>query len=438
MISSKAQYKSKRQQKLEQRQSQSKPFTHSTQTPFRDAERNFKSRLPPPNFDNVIDFYNLDLSSDEIKSKIVKIELKVELGKDDDEEKENIFGDYNELKEEKEIIKGERRIAYVVKDLPGFIFIPNPFTPEAQKNIIKRCLKDFAKYPNKNNLDTHYVLPKEGLWNLHEKIINGELDKNDSRCVVPLKASVTGQNSLYEEEIDAKQEITQKECPQKSLVEKEYQEKEEREEKGEPLPSSGVPILSPSELIKKLRWITLGYQYHWATKTYHLDKRLPFPKDIELLTTSVVKSINGIKFYTNETNENNDKQYFVNDYDHKKWKPEAGVVNYYQLKDNIMAHVDKSEINMEAPLISFSFGHTCIFLIGGPTKDIAPIALYLRSGDISIMCGPCRTNFHGVPRILEGTLPKYLEPNYDDDPEWKIYGDFMSSSRINVNVRQVF
>ncbi|CAB4422914.1 unnamed protein product [Rhizophagus irregularis] len=380
MISSKAQYKSKRQQKLEQRQSQSKSFTHSTQTPFRDAERNFKSRLPPPNFDNVIDFYNLDLSSDEIKSKIVKIELKVELGKDDDEEKENIFGDYNELKEEKEIIKGERRIAYVVKDLPGFIFIPNPFTPKAQKNIIKRCLKDFAKYPNKNNLDTHYVLPKE--------------------------ASVTGQNSLYEEEIDAKQEKTQKECPQKSLVEKEYQEKEEREEKGEPLPSS--------------------------------DKRLPFPKDIELLTTSVVKSINGIKFYTNETNENNDKQYFVNDYDHKKWKPEAGVVNYYQLKDNIMAHVDKSEINMEAPLISFSFGHTCIFLIGGPTRDIAPIALYLRSGDISIMCGPCRTNFHGVPRILEGTLPKYLEPNYDDDPEWKIYGDFMSSSRINVNVRQVF
>lgn len=190
---------------------------------------------------------------------------------------------------------------------------------------------------------------------MHEKIINGELDKNDSRCVVPLKASVTGQNSLYEEEIDAKQEITQKECPQKSLVEKEYQEKEEREEKGEPLPSSGVPILSPSELIKKLRWITLGYQYHWATKTYHLDKRLPFPKDIELLTTSVVKSINGIKFYTNETNENNDKQYFVNDYDHKKWKPEAGVVNYYQLKDNIMAHVDKSEINMEAPLISFRY-----------------------------------------------------------------------------------
>jgi hypothetical protein len=118
MISS-TQYKSKRQQKLEQKQTLSKSFTHSTQTPFRDAERNFKSRLPPPNFDNVIDFYNLDRSSDEIKNKIVKIELNVELGKEEEEEKRNIFGDYNELKEEKDIIEGERRIAYIIKDLPG-------------------------------------------------------------------------------------------------------------------------------------------------------------------------------------------------------------------------------------------------------------------------------------------------------------------------------
>jgi alkylated DNA repair protein alkB family protein 1 len=178
---------------------------------------------------------------------------------------------------------------------------------------------------------------------LHEKIINGELNENDSQCDIPLKASVTEQDSLYEKEVDAKQE-----------------------EKAEPLPSSGVPILSPSQLIRKLRWITLGYQYHWPTKTYHFDKQFPFPKDIELLTTSVVKSIIGIKFCTNETNENNDKQYFVSNYDHKKWKPEAGVVNYYQLKDNIMAHVDKSEINMEAPLISFRYvkeTYVCLHLI---------------------------------------------------------------------------
>ncbi len=115
------QYKSKRQQKLAQKQSlsrQSKSFTYSTQTPFRDAERNFKSRSPPPDFSNVIDFYNLDQCNDEIKNKIIKIELKVELG--ENEEKDNSFGDYNELKEEeKDFIKGERKTAYLIKDLPG-------------------------------------------------------------------------------------------------------------------------------------------------------------------------------------------------------------------------------------------------------------------------------------------------------------------------------
>lgn len=119
MISPKT-HNSKRQQKLAQKQSQSKSFTYSTQTPFRDSERNFKSRLPPPNFDNVIDFYNLDQCNDEIKNKIVKIELKVELGKEGEEEekeeKEDIFG---ELKEGNDIIKGERKTAYLVKDLPG-------------------------------------------------------------------------------------------------------------------------------------------------------------------------------------------------------------------------------------------------------------------------------------------------------------------------------
>src|SRR5688500_12344648 len=115
------QYKSKRQQKLAQKQSQSrqsKSFTYSTQTQFRDVERNFKSRSPPPDFSNVIDFYNLDQCNDEIKNKIIKIELKVELG--ENEEKDNLFGDYSELKEEeKDFIKGERKTAYLIKDLPG-------------------------------------------------------------------------------------------------------------------------------------------------------------------------------------------------------------------------------------------------------------------------------------------------------------------------------
>ncbi|KAF0511022.1 Alkylated DNA repair protein alkB-like [Gigaspora margarita] len=402
--------KSRRQQKLEQKQLQSrlnKSSSFATKTPFRDAERNFKSRLPPPDFSSVIDFYNLENCIDEIKNKVIEVELAVDLG----EECENLFG---KCKDGEYI---ERKKAYLFKDLPGFIFIRNPFTPDAQKNVIKRCLKDFTKHPNISNLDTHYILPKQGLWELYEKVFNNILDENDKECFIPLKATSTNKNSdmRYTDDDDESPKSTKLTTINK--------------DKPDPSPSPTVSILPPSQLIRKLRWITLGYQYHWSTKSYHFDRRFQFPQDINDLTTAVVKAIDGLGYPDDS---------FVHKYDVKKWKPEAGVVNYYQLKDNLMAHVDRSEINMDAPLISFSFGHSCIFLIGGTTRETAPLALYLRSGDISIMCGPSRGCFHGVPRILEETLPTYLAPNNVEDPEWDIYGDFMSTTRINVNVRQVF
>ena len=43
----------------------------------------------------------------------------------------------------------------------------------------------------------------------------------------------------------------------------------------------------------------------------------------------------------------------------------------------------------------------------------------------------------GVPRILEGTLPFYLG-NDEDDPSWDVFADYMSQTRININIRQVF
>lgn len=41
----------------------------------------------------------------------------------------------------------------------------------------------------------------------------------------------------------------------------------------------------------------------------------------------------------------------------------------------------------------------------------------------------------GVPRILEDTLPPHLNL---EDRDWKPYREYMSTTRINVNVRQVF
>ena len=48
-------------------------------------------------------------------------------------------------------------------------------------------------------------------------------------------------------------------------------------------------------------------------------------------------------------------------------------------------HLDDGEPDQEHPIFSFSLGLSCIFLIGGETKDIKPLALRLDSGDLVIM-----------------------------------------------------
>lgn len=132
---------------------------------------------------------------------------------------------------------------------------------------------------------------------------------------------------------------------------------------------------------------------------------------------------------------------------------------------------------------SISFGQTAIFLIGGPTKDEKPVAIFLKSGDIAVMSKESRLSYHAVPKIMktdvgwlnaptENTetccasdetdnavetherLPKrrrltvstselcdsFSEDIWDfvvDPTQWQPYADYISDCRININVRQV-
>ena len=98
---------------------------------------------------------------------------------------------------------------------------------------------------------------------------------------------------------------------------------------------------------------------------------------------------------------------------------------------------------MEAPLVSLSFGHSCVFLVGGPSRETAPTPILLRSGDVLVLSGEARRVFHGVPRIIEGSLPSSLleldpELVHISTLEWSLCHDFLQSSRINMNARQLF
>lgn len=56
----------------------------------------------------------------------------------------------------------------------------------------------------------------------------------------------------------------------------------------------------------------------------------------------------------------------------------------------------------------FSFGCTALFLIGGRTKSVKPIAFYIRDGDIVIMSSECRLSYHAVPRIFTNTYSAHI------------------------------
>lgn len=123
------------------------------------------------------------------------------------------------------------------------------------------------------------------------------------------------------------------------------------------------------------------------------------------------------------------------------------------MNSTLSGHNDHSEHFLEAPLFSISFGQSAIFLIGGPTLDIKPTALFLHSGDIVVMSKESRLSYHGVPKILEAPRQFWNDDsNFDnncggldrptlsdcvDESTWKQFNNYLQSSRININIRQV-
>ncbi|XP_066463715.1 nucleic acid dioxygenase ALKBH1 isoform X2 [Eleutherodactylus coqui] len=179
-------------------------------------------------------------------------------------------------------------------------------------------------------------------------------------------------------------------------------------------------------LLEKLRWVTLGFHYNWDTKKYYKEHQSPFPVDLAELSHCVSLACGFPGF-----------------------KAEAGILNYYHMDSSLGIHVDESELDHSSPLLSFSFGQSSIFLLGGLSRDVSPTPMMMHSGDIMVMSGASRLLYHAVPRILRhpggGILPPCLSaPPSTDDPnqlcspsDWEVCELYMQFSRINMTVRQV-
>ncbi|OLY82782.1 Alpha-ketoglutarate-dependent dioxygenase alkB [Smittium mucronatum] len=454
---------SKRQQKIAMKQLSS---TKENNTSFRSAERNFKAKFTNPNMENVVDFSNLENNSIESNSKILLVELSENLYDLD----KNLFSNFTtekySSKEENDFQKplGGRQIAY---SLIGHPVLPNPFTETTQRRLIKNTLCEWARKPNKTSLDPFYAMrDNESLFERH--IIDLTNYSNPEHEPFYYKSlfqdtSEAKESFEYSENQNTKNlSATSSDLQIASSTETNNAQKHNSNESNkitvtEPKNSFYRQNHTATELLDSLRWTTIGNQYNWTTKSYDTNLQIPIHSDLVHLMTTVVRSISQAKI-VGSLNEKFSNNMIINDYDYLKYKVEAGVINYYGLDSTLLAHVDRSENNMEAPLVSISLGCSCIYLIGGETKDDIPTPILLRSGDIIASCGKSRSSFHGVPRIFQNSSPSYLtnpEIIYDSetftsstDPEtlrkdqkalnsdWKPFSDYIASHRINFNARQ--
>lgn len=181
--------------------------------------------------------------------------------------------------------------------------------------------------------------------------------------------------------------------------------------------------------LERLRWVTLGYHYNWDTKTYSPQHHSAFPADLQSLSRLISAACGFPEFHA-----------------------EAGILNYYPPGSSLGIHVDESELDHSRPLLSFSFGQSAVFLLGGLCRLDPPTAMFMHSGDVMVMTGQSRLLYHAVPRIvpappggsaeeLHGRSqarrpgPSAMEPLAEDD--WAVCSKYIQSSRINVTVRQV-
>lgn len=240
-------------------------------TAFRAAEKRFKARFPPPDLSDVLDLALLDVNrSDEIlnggwkgNSLVLSYEsFDVQLG-------------------------GEpTKSAYLFKSHPGFVYLPNLLSRRKQRDLIRWSLKNHARYPNETNLDVHYILPQEGLWNAHLRSRDSGSDVPDVQprasapdidlaAYVPSPVGPRRLVSNVAASTDNVRNLTLNAAAQQSMA-----------------PSSNVTAMSPSNLLLKLRWANIGWFYHWGTKQYDFTRgKVDVAPEIKFLCQSIVRAV---------------------------------------------------------------------------------------------------------------------------------------------------
>lgn len=182
------------------------------------------------------------------------------------------------------------------------------------------------------------------------------------------------------------------------------------------------PLNMTQYMQKKLRWLTLGQQYDWPTRSYSGHDSTRFPDDISTLVHDLFPT----------------------------FKSQSGVVLLYSPKDYMPVHRDVSE-QCERGLASFSLGCDGIFAIArdsveGAEDEERTVVLRVKSGDVLYLDGEARWAWHAMPKVIAGTCPDFMkdwpagseEMMGVDDDAYERWRGYMAGKRLNISCRQVF
>jgi alkylated DNA repair protein (DNA oxidative demethylase) len=89
--------------------------------------------------------------------------------------------------------------------------------------------------------------------------------------------------------------------------------------------------------------------------------------------------------------------------------PQCCLINFYDADARMGLHQDRDEANFDMPVISISLGDDALFRVGGRERGGKTQSHWLASGDVAVMGGDARLNFHGIDRLRAGSsslLPK--------------------------------
>ncbi|MCR9144876.1 MAG: DNA oxidative demethylase AlkB [bacterium] len=87
------------------------------------------------------------------------------------------------------------------------------------------------------------------------------------------------------------------------------------------------------------------------------------------------------------------------------FKPDACLINRYEVGNRMSLHQDRDERDFEAPIVSVSLGLPAVFQFGGPERSDPVTRCALNHGDVLVFGGPSRLNFHGVAALKSGEHP---------------------------------